>query len=1171
MKMHLICIALFLLGLCLSAGNAAPAGKNDGAYLHDVRSVVETPHLSWLKPSAKGKPKVLFLARRPGIYGRTIVELAQRMDIDYTAYLLAPDKQERDYWESNIDRSLTGEKEQEAIDKLSLPYDAIVLINFDVSWLPKQAQYYLLRQVQGGAGLVAADCGAPWTVTPAADDPAAITAGVPLSALPAYTAPTALRNYGAVKWQDMPARLVQTGTLQRGRVAVIHPLGFGYEPEDEVYCNYHYALFIHALQWATPALQPDFAFSALPEGSAYERAALPKLDLPVKITSALKANATLTLATAIRNPLGDEEAIGEQPLTLAPGENDVKLLLPALPADVHFYDLWLKSANGVEQFGSFAFTVNATDTVAEVSFDNAFHPAGDTAALVKVKFSQALTAPAQLRLTATDTYGRQVASQTVAVNRGAAEAQTRLSLGLVVALAQWVRADLLRDGETLSSKQALLVVRRTEPGEFPSLLWGGIESGLDGLHQLRRQREAGFNIAYVGPSADGSSARFAALADFQFASYACRVDGVSNGKDGKITNAAFMQKWVKDTVDNHRASAPYGIYVYSVGDECFLGGADQPFAPSDVAAFHDYLKAQYGTLTELNRVWQTQYATFEDIQPVEWGKAIDTKLYPQKHDRLAFIESLYARAMREFDAGFKTLDPAARVGAEGSEPGDLEETLHGMTMWGPYSDRRIDVLLASLAPRSLVRGMWWGGYHGGTLDRPASVKQFWRQVFEGVCNTNFFFDGIIGHHESNVASDLSWADYFEQMLPELHAIYETPGPLIAGATYKDNGVALLWSQPSEHAGLFYAPFCPPAQEMLAQFAALDANGVNYRFVTARQLEADGLDPKAVKLLLLPATTAVSPRLAEALNRYVQAGGVLLADGSAGQMDGHCALQATGELDSLFGVKRLGAPKVVAVDAQAAGTLLGAALTMKVPGVTADTMLRADGAEVALAAGDVPLLTVKPVGKGKAVFLNGTVAELVSRGEQGLASGKSLIAALLQAAGVHPLFAVEPLGALRVYSHQLGKVTLLSVVRKDEKAASSIHLTEPAWVYDCLNRKSLGKTDSITLPQQSNGFELYTLASSELKAPTLKTPATAQRGQPAKLTLDLPNGTGRVVRLDAYRPDGAWVRVYRRFLTLTNPRAEMTIPFAVNDTPGEWTVSVTDLASGLREEKRMMVK
>lgn len=1159
-------VAAISFGMLAARGQAAPPpGRNDGTYLHEVRAVVETPHIKLLKPNAKGKLKALFLVRRPGISGRTIVELSQRMDLDFTAYLLAPDKTERDYWESNIAGSRTPEKEQEAIDKLSNLYDAIVLIGFDVNWLPKQAQYYLLRQVQGGTGLVAAECGAPWPTKPAPEGLAPVTTGVPFSALPAYSSPEKMKNLGVAKWQDLPPRIVQTATLGRGRVAVIHPLGFGIEPEDEVYCNYHYSLFIRALQWVVPSLEPDFTWTTLPEGAVVERTALPKPDLTVKLTTKLKSPVGLTLSTAIRNPLGDEESKGEQAVTLTPGENDLTLAVPVLPAGTHFYDLWLKSEKGIEQYGSFGFTVTSPETIAEMLFDNPFHDLGDRAAAVTVRLASPLADAAEVLVRGTDTYGRVVAEVSKPLAAGETQCKVRLPLDLVVALAQWVRVDLIRDKDTLDSKQALLIVRRKDPPEYPSLLWGGIEHGLDGLHQLRRQREVGFNVAYTGAAADGSSARFAALADMQFGSYATRIGGVTDGKEGTITNPQAMGKWKTEVVDRHRASAPYGLFVYSLGDECYLGGADQVLAPSDVAAFRGYLKEHYGSLEELNRTWQTTFTSFDEIQPVDWGKAADPKLFPQKHERLAFIEYLYAKVMHEFNDALKVMDPNARVGAEGSEPGDLEQTLAGLRMWGPYSDRRYDVLLASLAPRSLVRGMWWGGYHGGTLDRPASVKHFWRQVFEGVCNTNFFFDGHIGHHESNVASDLSWAEYFEKMIPDLRQIYETPGPLISAATYKDFGVALLWSQPSEHAGLFYAPFCPPAQETLAQFTALDANGVNYRFLTTRQLETDGLDPKAVKLLLLPMSTALSQRQAETLTKYVEAGGVLFADGSAGEMDGHCAMLEKGQLDALLGLKRLSAAKVEAINVKAKGTLLEKPFELDFPKVKANTALRADGAEAVAASGEVPIVTMKRSGSGVAVFLNGALAEGVSRGDVGLAAAKSLMAALLSAAKVQLLFEVRPLGSARVYSHSLGEVTLLSIVRKDERASPTVVLPQKARVYDCLHGRDLGDGGRITPAADSRGFDLYALAPRELKPPRLSLPASCKRGSVLKVGVTLLGGRGRILRLDVYRPDATWVRTYRTLITLKTLRATVTVPFAFNDAKGTWTLRATDLASGLKGE------
>jgi len=48
------------------------------------------------------------------------------------------------------------------------------------------------------------------------------------------------------------------------------------------------------------------------------------------------------------------------------------------------------------------------------------------------------------------------------------------------------------------------------------------------------------------------------------------------------------------------------------------------------------------------------------------------------------------------------------------------------------------------------------------------------------------------------------------------------------------------------------------------------------------------------------TTALSARSAEALSRYVAAGGIALGVGSAGLMDEHCRRLDQGQLDTLFG-------------------------------------------------------------------------------------------------------------------------------------------------------------------------------------------------------------------------------------------------------------------------------
>ena len=1162
----------FCAHLAVTVGAWASAGRHPATYLHDVRTEVITPHVTWLKPNAHGKPKVLFLVHRPRGLMRDVVELWQRMDLDYAVYSFVKPERERDYWEANLDRSRTSERMAEAVATCSRPYDAIVLLGFDFKTLPKEAQYYLLRQVKAGAGLVGVHSRLPWKFRA---DPAGaprIAAGIPLSALPRYAMPDHLKRFGVARWQDLPRRVAETYRFKQGRIAYIRPPGLGWEPEDWTNANYHYALYIKALQWVLPSLTPSVQWTAMPEGAELKRADLPKR-LTVRAASSAGKPTDWTLEVAVRGRFGTERGRHKQALRLEPGDNTLAVAVPKLPAGRHFVDLWVRNAKGVEQFGSFGVHVSSADAIEKACLDPAFCEPDTKSISVGVDFSRPLKSAGVVRVRATDTYGRCVEQVEAQVGPGAREAQVTLDLRRVRALAQWVRIELTRGGEPIDQIQTLLVVRRRAPDEYQAVLWGGVEGGLFGLHQLRRQRATGFNVSLVSVRGDGSTARFAALADMQLMVYATRIGGVSDGKNGKFSNSAYMTKATTAMVDKCRNSAPYGVFVYSLGDECFTGPMDQPLAGTDLPAFRTFLKTRYADLAELNRVWSTTYKSWDEIVPVDWKTATGATFYPQKHERMAFIEHLYAKAMHDHADALKKMDPRARVGAEGSQPGDLELTLRGLDMWGPYAHRRIDVLLASLAPRTLVRGMWWGGYHGGMVPRWKKVDRFWRMVMEGVCNTNYFFDGHLGHHESNCGADLSWADYFKKEIPQLRQIYETPGPLLAKANMLNFGVALLWSQASEHTARFYAPYAAPSVEATAQFSALDANGVNYRFITTRQLTAKGIDPAKVKVLLLPMCTALGTAQARRLRQYVEAGGVLLATGSAGVMDGHCRLLAKGQLDDLIGIKRTGLATMVRQALTGTGRLLGRTLKLDVGKAVVDTSIRADGADVVLRAGDVPVIVQRSVGKGVVVYLNTAISHFVSRGTAGTRAARDVVAAVLHQARIDPLFDLRPLGAARAYSFRLGKTTLVSLVHETTAKPRPVVLAlgRPAWVFDVLAGKALGRTGTVAVAVKDPPFGLYALLPDKPAPPKLTVPGMARAGDVVPVTVALPSAAGRLVRLDVHQPDGTWVRVYRRFLTLSGDKASTVIPLALNDPAGTWTVRATDLATGRTDQAKTEVR
>ena len=1179
-------LALLIAGAAIAPAAAPPADLHDGAYLNEISTAVETPHVKWLKPSARPAPRILFMVRR--VWGnstsmrqRDVVEIWQRLDLEFESFVYIHSEAERDRWEYNIAGSPTEEKWKEAARELAVDYDAIVLVDFDPAWLPEESRELLRRQVHDGTGLVLANDGRwPWPLE-AVSDSTVFMKGVPLTQIPAYGGEQRAVGVATPAWDQAAAGVGAAYRYGAGRVARVRPGKFEADPENEVHLEYGMSLYIRALQHVVPGLEPAITWTDLPEGRVIPRSELPLAELPLTVRSTTARPDSYELRLAIRNQYNEVEHEESREVAVQPGFNSLAVPLPLLSAGRHFLDLWFHSDRGIEQYGSVGFTVSAPTRIDTITFDTPFHRQGDAFAEVSVALPASLDAAAEVRITATDTYGRRIADVSAPIQAGADAATVQLPLDLALAMAQWVRAELRRDGELLDADQELLIVGRTGPPDYPSILWNGSEGGLHGIRQLRRQREAGFNVCLSWADSAGLTARAAALGDMQMFVFTTGITKVSDGEAGLATNPDHMRKWKREVLSKHRETARYTPFIYSLGDESHHGGPNQPLGPSDVAEFQQFLQGRYRDLDDLNEVWGTSFSSFDQIEPIDWDTT-GAAVHPQKHERASFIEMLYARMMHEMDDAITGMDPTARVGAEGSQPGDLELTLKGLETWGPYADRRFDLLLTSLAPPEMIRGMWWGGYHTGPFPRWKRINRLWTMTFEGVSNTGFFFDGLTGHHESNCSADMTWASYFERNLEDLRTFYETPAPLLAAATPYDQGVALLWSQASDHASGFIderwqwrsegtLPFPPTHEEMPAMFSVLDAAGVNYRFVTDRQVVRDGLHPDQVRLLLLPMTAAVSEPLVAELKAYVEHGGILLSVGASGVMDEHCRILDQGRFDHLLGLRRDGSPRATNADLSTSLDALGAAVAVEVAGIVADSSLRAAGADVIAAAADLPLLLVNDIGAGSAIHLNGSFADLGRRGQPGVDAARALVSALLGRAGVERLIRVEPPGAARVYSFQHGEVLLLSVIRGEDLTAPAAIQLEGAWhVYDSISRSYLGRLETLELPSSGRGFELYCLARKKLPEINADVARRAAPGELLEVRARLPGGSDRLVRMDLYDPDGAWLQHYRRFGRVDGELASFSVPFSYSDEPGDWLLRLTDVPSGQYAERSVQL-
>lgn len=1196
---------LLLAGVFLAA--TACSARHNGDYLSRVTTRLETPHQEWARPYAMGKPKVLFIVPRT-LAPREIVELWQRFDLDFEAFTLAHSglmSFESDAGAAPYDLAVEGtsiaEKTAELVGKLRQRYDAYVFANASFDILPKEAQYKILKQVSEGAGLVFTfnrSSRLPLFNKPLDEQRTLATAGVPFSGLDYYAREDVLKALPGKAGSDLPGRVLETFRFQKGRIAVLryglgsgtYYGGMGLTPPERYSLNwpvnYDYALSLvyRTLLWTIPGKQPRVTLAGLPaDGSVIAREKLPQaftLNLECRKPGGLSG----TLRLIVRDKTGREESRRDVPVKVAPSATcAVACALPRVRAGGHFLDVTVRSADGVEEWGSSFFTVTAPVSLAEFGPRSEFCEAG-TPAVLTAKLSAPAPAQARLQVSLTDTAGRLYARRNVVLAAGKSEFTVPdCSLTGATTIATRVHVDLFVGPDLLDAADTFVFVPRRQSTEFRSVLWGmGGDTGLAWLAQ-QQTRAAGFNAILAHPSADGSQERLLALTDYPLVCYAYRVMGSADDKgwrkdgwvkdvaDGCVYNPELRQKAVDNILGRIKPVIPYGPTLYSLGDENFFD-YKSGFSPTGLAAFRKFVQSQYASLADLNRVWGTSYSDWSQVELLPRDEALKRNLWPMIHDHMAFNESEYADYHHLLAAAIKQADPHAWVGAEGSVPGDLEKTINGLEIWGPYADKRGNELLRSLAPTELVRGNWWGGYVGSHGARAGSAI-LWNQLLGGAVNISLFF-ATIGS-EGLMSCDLSYADYFQKMLPELDEIYGGAGQLVAASRVATDGIAIHWSQASEHAATLSTSLGTPAASQGNLLGLLDRSGLGYRFVTTSQIEGGALDPSKVRVLFLPCSQALSEQEATAIKRFADGGGLVLADVATGLMDGHCRPlwkkegAWSGQLDSLFGLTRNGEPRPTNAAATCGVTWKSSRLALQ------DLPVRLDASVVATTAamarfGDVPALLMQAVGKGQVGLLNFTFPSPEDPQTAPFLQG------LLAAYGVKPASWLTDSKGYSVRRFNRGALALIGVVRQAETVGDTeLRLARAGYVYDVRRGKLLGKTDHVAISRQDPAARLYAVLDQRAGAVSLAPPKAAVRGQamalPVRLVGTQDQVAGRLIRLQVFRPDGSEARPYRAYLTLRGPQAQATVPWALNDPAGAWTLRVTDVATGLTASAKVAVK
>jgi len=1208
---------------------AAPGwARHEGEYLHQVSTELATPCVPFAQPYAQGPLKVLFLAPRT-FCAREIVELWQRFDLEFEAVTFAHSSAlaATDVWENAVLGGTPEEKLAELRTKLEKPYDAIVLGNVAFDAIPIECQYTILRRVSEGTGLLLAyNLGSRLNLwkKPAQEGREDLLTGVPWSGLDLVQTPEFQREVGVSTPESLPEKLVGTYHFHQGRIVTLNWPGGGstwyggssLTPREmwslhwDANYDHYLALVAQALLWAAPRKAPRVIWTSFPpDGAEMARAQLPGEPWRVGLRTPEEAMAG-ELRITIRSHDNRPEFEKHIATLVPPTGVEVPIPLPRLPCGGHYLDLAFVSPQGVEQWGAAFFRVTDAVRLAECVAEPECVERGKP-----ITGRVTLTAPATegmaVRFELVDTFGRLIGQKEVPLRAGQTEASISFDSRAVLSIAQILSAELWAGepeygsrgerrneesplhphaGSLVERASAFVFVPRRHTEEFPMTLWGaGGRSGL-GMIVNRQYRSVGFNAILAHPSPDGLDERMQAIANLAPVPYSYRImidtgpDGTAQDgwlrdvADGTIANLELRQAAKATVLERLKNVVRYGPPYYTLGDENYFTYYPK-FSASDLAAFRQFLQREYRDLQDLNDHWGTDFADWNAVEPVPDAQAAREGRFAAIHDRKSYLESQYAFYHEWLREAIRSADPGARVGAEGSVPGDLEKTIANLEVWSPYMDRRGDVLLLSLAKPGLVRGMWWGGY---VLWRPTrhDALVLWDQLLRGAANCNFFY--CSQGSEGVMAPAMNWARYFQAMLPGFEELRSGIGQMLAESELADDGVYIHYSMANVHAAGLCTPFgsCEAAQDVV--FNLLDELCLNYRFITRKQIEAGELLRRGVKLLLLPGAQCLSDAEAAEIRRFVEAGGMALADVDVGTRDEHLKERAQGVLDDLFGITREGPKQPVETALDLALDLGGgpshrAKGEALLPFVARQALVDASvkgASALGRAAGGQPVFFLRPVGRGTAVLLNFDLPRAVgTQPPEARKNAARLLGALAARAGVRPTFTVDTTEPLQARMLTRGRVRYLGIWHLyPTEGGATVRLAEPAFVYDVRRGQALGRTGLISIPDGRDWPRLYALLPAGGTALRMAVDSPTRLGRPVtvKLTLEGPAPEGRVIRLRVFGPDGRERECYRRYPRLPGPSLALAIPLALNDPAGKWTLRARDVATGATAEANLEV-
>ena len=869
-----------------------------------------------------------------------------------------------------------------------------------------------------------------------------------------------------------------------------------------------------------------------------------------------------------------------------------------------------------------------------------------------LKFDKPLEGQGELSLKWTDSYGRAVAVLTEPVSVSGTMMPIALPLDRAVAMQNFLEAKLTVGRTTVSAGKTEFIVT-PEPtmwDDYEIIMYYAYKP-----HQQMALRELGITAGKLSSGGtqqlDGGKVwykynyRFycdqigtAFYAAYHTPAYTPKQKMLQLAKAAYVKDRSSKKPFYRrpclhdeqalaEAVDRLRTAVKmqqrYRPFFYAHTDE---GGVadlvtawDFCFDPRTLSAMRRWLIDQYGSLEAINDQWGTNFARLKDVMPFSTDEMMARKgdnFSPWADHRL-FMNQAFADTLLAGTKAVEEVDPQAKVGLVGCQ---MPSAFGGYDYWllsqvmtaiEPYNIGNNREIWRSLAPDKPAVTTAFGV---GDME----VWRLWYQFLHGdrgiiiYDEKHSYLDAEGRPTETGAGIAPTYKELTGGLCKQLAHMQHVNDPI--AIHYSQASITAHWMYEARPEGKYWLRRGSAAERKRSDFLRLRESSIKliednlrqYDFVAYGQLESGDFDNMGTKVLILPQSIAMSKAECDAVRRFVQRGGTVIADCRTAVMDEHCKMLEEGQLDDLFGIKRKdldfapGSPGLAAVAGEEVSRLRLPAkleqLRVAEPGIRA-----AQGAAAWYKdARGKPAFIVKRHGKGRTIYLNAVITNyhrwrLRPPEGQDLAG---LVGQILGQAGAQRQYAVttadggHPHG-VEVHPFVCGDLRVLALHRNYQLRVSElgppeyhsqdalsgqlglkVDLGGEYAVYDQRQGRFLGKKRVVTLDLAAHQPTVLSILPEPVKDLSIAVGSEAKRGDliTAKLELRGPTlGDYHAFRVVVLGEDGHEMTMLTQTLLAPRGKAQWQFPIALSDPPGTYTLRVRDVATGVQAEHKLSVR